>query len=133
MPGFRYPIRSDWLFYLFVVSYAYTLSNMTFHLWFGEGINIFATYSDAVLPAQVVIDANKVYWSKSSFLFSTLLLLALNVDIRAASGLAAAFWSGSLILNFGPSATLIFVLLIGLALVGQQIRRGSVFAKKLPA
>ncbi|MCI4671854.1 MAG: hypothetical protein MRZ79_27175 [Bacteroidia bacterium] len=130
MNKLRYKLGKDWLFYLMVLGYAYLIINMTVKLWFGGGINIFATYSDAADPAAMLIDANKVYWSKTCFLFLTLLLYGLNFDYRFASGLAASFWSGSLMLMFAPSPVLIFVALIGNALVGQQIWRKQVFSNR---
>ena len=119
----RYRIQTDWAFYLLVIGYAYLIINMTLRLWFGEGINIFATYSAATTDAEMLIDANKVYWSKTCFLFLTLLLYALNFDYRFVVGVAAGFWSGSLILMFGTSPILLAVALLGTALVIQQILR----------
>lgn len=130
MVSLRYQIRTDWLFYLLVLSYAYLVCKMTFALWFGGGINIFASYSDAATASEMIVDANKVYWSKTCFLFGTLLLFGLNVDIRAAAGLGASFWATSLMVMFGTSPTLIAALVIGLLLVGQQIFRGAFFAKR---
>ncbi len=125
----RYPIKSDWLFYLFLVSYAYLILSMTYRLWFGDGVNIFATYSDATVLTQVVLDANKVYWSKTCFLFGTLLLTGIGLDFRAALGTAASFWAISLIVMFGSSATLIGSLVMGLALVALQAKRGQILAQ----
>jgi len=34
----RYSLKTDWLFYLFLVSYAYLILTMTIRLWFGGGI-----------------------------------------------------------------------------------------------
>ncbi|MEM7268760.1 MAG: hypothetical protein AAF401_05860 [Pseudomonadota bacterium] len=130
MAVFRYKLRTDWLFYILLVSYALTLGNMTVQLWFGGGINIFANYSDAASSATAIADANKVYWSKSCFLFSALLLIGLNVEIRAAFGVAAVFWSSSLLLVFGPTPPLIFTFLLGLALIGLQVRRRELFCPK---
>ena len=124
----RYSIKADWLFYVFLASYAYLILNMTVRLWFGDGINIFATYSDATVPAQAILDANKVYWSKTCFLFGTLLMTGLGLDFRVAAGTAASFWSASLILMFGPSVNLIGALIIGVALVALQFKRGQVLA-----
>ncbi|MEO1045918.1 MAG: hypothetical protein AAFX04_10795 [Pseudomonadota bacterium] len=126
----RYSLKTDWLFYLFLLSYAYLIINMTARLWFGDGINIFATYSDATLPAQIMIDANKVYWSKTCFLFSILLLMGLNVDFRAAAGLGGVFWSGSLMIIFGLSQTLIGAFVMGLLLVLLQLWRGQFFSDR---
>ena len=126
----RYSLKTDWLFYLFLASYAYLILNMTIRLWFGDGINIFATYSDAATPAQVILDANKVYWSKTCFLFGTLLLTGLGLDIRAAAGTAATFWSASLIIMFGASVNLVFALIIGAALVLLQIKRREIVARR---
>lgn len=126
----RYSLKSDWAFYLLVLGYAYTLGRMTLALWFGDGVNIFATYSDAITPPEVLSDANKVYWSKSVYLFSTLFLIAINVDIRTAVGIAAILWSGSLILIFGVFSTAMGVAIgLGLILVFLQTRRGEFFAK----
>lgn len=130
MVSLRYQIRTDWLFYLLVLSYAYLVCRMTYALWLGGGVNIFASYSDAATASEMIIDANKVYWSKTCFLFGTLLLVGLNVDIRAAAGLGATFWSASLIAMFGASPTLIAALVIGLLLVGQQVLRKAFFAKR---
>ncbi|MEM1195950.1 MAG: hypothetical protein AAGH57_07590 [Pseudomonadota bacterium] len=124
----RYSLKTDWLFYVFLASYAYLILNMTIRLWFGDGINIFATYSDATLPAQAIVDANKVYWSKTCFLFGTLLLTGIGLDFRAAAGTAASFWSTSLILMFGPSLNLIGALVMGVALVALQIKRQQFLA-----
>ena len=125
----RYPLKSDWAFYLLVLGYFYTLGRMSLALWFGEGVNIFATYSDAATAADMIVDANKVYWSKSLYLFSTLLLLAFNVDIRAAVGVAAVLWSVSLMIIFGTfSPAMGAALGLGLILLVLQIRRGEVFA-----
>ncbi|MEL7113279.1 MAG: hypothetical protein AAFZ74_12310 [Pseudomonadota bacterium] len=123
---FRYSLKTDWAFYLIVVGYLYTLGRMTLALWFGDGVNIFATYSNAVAPPDVLLDANKVYWSKSLYLFSTLFLMALNVDIRAAVGIAAILWSASLILIFGAfSSAMGAALGLGIIVVALQVKRGE--------
>ncbi len=127
MPILRYNIRTDWLFYLLVLGYAYLVFNMTARLWFGEGINIFATYSDAQSSAEMIVDANKVYWSKTCFLFGTIALVALNFDFRAAAGIGATFWAVSLIVVFGTSPVLIAVAILGVLLIGQQLWRKTLF------
>ncbi|MEL6969027.1 MAG: hypothetical protein AAFO02_02565 [Bacteroidota bacterium] len=128
MKNLRYNIRTDWLFYLLVIGYAYLIVKMTFSLWFGGGVNIFATYSDAPTAAEMLVDANKVYWSKTCFLFLTIFLYALNFDYRFAAGCAASFWAGSLILMFGVNPVLLAVALVGVALVVQQVVRKQVFS-----
>lgn len=124
----RYKIRSDWPFYLLVLAYLWLILNMTARLWFGDGINIFANYSDAASASDMIIDANKVYWAKTCFLFGLLLLWALNFDMRMAAGLGATFWAGSLMAIFAPSPVLLASLAIGLILIGQQVWRGTVFS-----
>ncbi|MEM9572967.1 MAG: hypothetical protein AAF996_15995 [Pseudomonadota bacterium] len=128
---FRYSLKTDWAFYLIVIGYLYTLGRMTLALWFGDGVNIFATYSDAVAPPEILLDANKVYWSKSLYLFSTLFLMALNVDIRAAVGIAAILWSASLILIFGAFSSAMAVALgLGFIVVALQVKRGEFFSRR---
>ncbi|MEM7512024.1 MAG: hypothetical protein AAF388_13905 [Bacteroidota bacterium] len=128
MKNLRYNLRTDWLFYLLVISYAYLILNMTFRLWFGGGINIFASYSSASSPADMLIDANKVYWSKTCFLFLTLFLYSLNLDYRFVVGVAATFWAGSLIIMFGPTLVLISVAILGTALITQQVLRKQILS-----
>ncbi|MEM6347050.1 MAG: hypothetical protein AAF927_24390 [Bacteroidota bacterium] len=123
MKNLRYQIRTDWVFYLLVIGYLYLILNMSIRLWFGEGINIFATYSAATSPAEMLVDANKVYWSKTCFLFLSLLLYGLNFDYRFAAGFGATFWALSLILMFGPSPILLAVGCLGVTLISQQIYR----------
>lgn len=132
MPSLRYNIRTDWLFYLLVLGYGYLVLNMTARLWFGEGVNVFASYSNVSNPAEMIIDANKVYWSKTCFLFGTILLVALNFDFRAAAGIGSTFWSVSLIAIFGSSPTLIAVAVLGTALIAQQVWRKTLFAESKP-
>lgn len=127
----RYPLKTDWVFYLFLASYAYLILSMTFRLWFGDGVNIFASYSEATLQSQVILDANKVYWSKTCFLFGTLLLTGLGFDFRVAAGVAASFWSASLIVMFGATPNLIGALIMGIALVGLQVKRGELMSRQL--
>lgn len=128
MKNLRYDLRTDWAFYLFILGYTYLILNMTFRLWFGDGINIFANYSESTTATEMIIDANKVYWSKTCFLYLTLLLYFLNFDYRFVAGLAATFWAGALLLIFGISPVLIGVLFIGIVLVVQQIRRKQIFS-----
>ncbi|MEM7117127.1 MAG: hypothetical protein AAF614_32135 [Chloroflexota bacterium] len=128
----RYKIVKNWLFYLFVIGYAYFVLNMTFQLWFGSGINIFATYSEATIAAEMIVDANKVYWSKTTFLFLTLVLYAFNLDYRFAVGIGATFWSFSLILMFGLASILIMNALLGPLLILQQIWRKQIFRSQDP-
>lgn len=131
MSLFRYPLKTDWPFYLLVVGYLYTIGRMTLALWFGDGVNIFATYSDAATLDAVVLDANKVYWTKSGFLFSALFLIALNLDVRAAFGMAATFWATAIIVIFGATTLPVIASLVnGLVLIGLQIYRKQVFAPK---
>lgn len=127
MPRLRYTLRTDWLFYLLVVAYAYSIGAMTFRLWFGDGVNIFASYSDATAMSDVILDHNKVYWAKTSFLFSSIFLFALNFDYRAAVGIAAAIWGGALITIFGPTPPVVFILTNGVLLVALQTWRGELF------
>ncbi|MEL6255820.1 MAG: hypothetical protein AAFR87_27695 [Bacteroidota bacterium] len=130
MQNLRYNLRHDWAFYLLILGYSYLIISMTIRLWFGGGVNIFTSYSDASNPAEMLIDANKVYWSKTSFLFLTLLFYFLNFDFRFGAGIAATFWSASLILMFGMSPNLIFVLLIGIALIVQQVLRKQLLSQE---
>lgn len=130
MDMFRYKLRTDWAFYLLVIGYAYLILNMTFRLWFGEGINIYATYSKATSPSTMLFDANKIYWSKTCFLFLSILLYALNFDYRFAVGFAASFWSGSLMLMFGPSPILVMVALLGVVLIVQRSVRRQIFSSQ---
>ena len=126
----RYHILKDWLFYLLLIGYGYLIFNMTYGLWFGGGVNIFASYSDAATVAEITADANKVYWAKTCFLFGTFLLVALNFDFRTAAGMGAIFWSGSLIIMFGATPVLLVVAALGILLTGQQIRRGQTFTAR---
>jgi len=126
MNPLRYNLRHDWVFYLLIAGYTYLILNMTLRLWIGGGINIFATYSEAPTAADMLIDANKVYWSKTCFLFLTLLLYFLNFDYRFAAGVGATFWAGTLIIMFGPSPVLLAVSLLGTALIIQQLLRKQV-------
>jgi hypothetical protein len=59
------------------------------------------------------VDANKVYWSKTSFLFLTLLLLGLNVNFRAAAAWRGVFGPPPSFMMFGASPTLWAVLTVG--------------------
>ncbi|MEL7339440.1 MAG: hypothetical protein AAGM67_03060, partial [Bacteroidota bacterium] len=77
---------------------------------------------------EMLVDANKVYWSKTCFLFLTILLYALNFDYRFVAGVAASFWAASLILMFGASPVLLAVASVGLTLVIQQIVRKQIFS-----
>eukprot|EP00439_Symbiodinium_sp_Y106_P088655 s1_g1191.t1 len=123
MPKLRYPISKDWLFYLLVLSYGYLIFNMTSALWFGGGVNIYESYSAATDPSVQIVDANYVYWSKTCFLFLSMLLFALNFDYRAGVGLAATFWAVSLILMFGITPNLAVAGVLGTSIFVQQIVR----------
>ncbi|MEM1142713.1 MAG: hypothetical protein AAGI88_09025 [Pseudomonadota bacterium] len=129
MPTLRFDIKKDWLLYLFVANYALLIGRMTLGLWSSEGINIFSSYSLAPDAAQMVLDANKIYWSKTCFLFGTLFLFALNFDFRFAFGVAAVFWAGSLSLMFAPTPILLVTLLGAAALCGQQIWRKQILSR----
>lgn len=129
MPKLRYPFLPNILFYAAVGNYVYLVGSMTLNLWFGDGVNIFASYTAVTEPAAFVVDANKVYWSKTGFLFLTMLLFALNFDYRAALGLAMTFWSVSLILMFGPTQTLIGATVLAVALVALQVYRKEVWTR----
>jgi hypothetical protein len=122
----RYPLAQNWLFYLLVVAYAALIGRMTVALWFGDGINVFASYSSASSAAVLVVDANYVYWSKTCFLFLTMLLISLNIDYRFSVGLGSCFWATSLILMFGASPVLLAAAILGLLIAGIQVKRGEV-------
>ncbi|MEM7031987.1 MAG: hypothetical protein AAF629_20710 [Chloroflexota bacterium] len=126
----RYSVRTDWLFYLFVLSYSYLVISMTVSLWFGGGVNIFASYSEAATIDEIIVDANKVYWSKTTFLFLTLFLYSFRLDYRFVAGLGATFWSLSLILMFGTTQNLIIAAFIGVGLIVQQIWRKQILSAK---
>ncbi|MEM9652293.1 MAG: hypothetical protein AAGA65_09375 [Actinomycetota bacterium] len=121
-----YNPRTDWLFYLVVASYAYLIISMTYGLWFGDGVNVFASYHDD----PTLVEANEVYWSKTTFLFLTLLLAGIGFDYRFAVGFGATFWAASLTLMFGATPTLVFVLLLGTGLLVQQAARRQIFIAK---
>ncbi|MEM1236228.1 MAG: hypothetical protein AAGI10_04595 [Pseudomonadota bacterium] len=124
----RYPLSTDWPFYALLLAYAYLIVRMTSGLWFGDGINIFASYSDTTDPAQFIVDANKVYWAKTCFLFGLLLMMALNVDFRAAAGIGAFYWAVFLMLMFGATPTLAGSVVLGVLTFGLQIYRGEFFS-----
>ncbi|MEM9775275.1 MAG: hypothetical protein AAF902_11895 [Chloroflexota bacterium] len=127
----RYKIQKDWLFYLFVIGYVYFVGNMTIRLWFGGGINIFANYSDAATAAEMMVHANQVYWSKTTFLFLTILLYSFSLDYRLVVGIGATFWALSLILMFGVTPILILNVILGPLIIGQQIWRKQIFQPQL--
>ena len=127
MPKLRYPISKDWLFYLLVAGYGYLIVNMTMALWFGDGINIYDSYSPTNNAAVQIIDANYVYWSKTCFLFLSMLLFAFNFDYRAVVGIAATFWAGSLISMFGVTLNLGIADVVGVSLIAQQIFRKQIW------
>ena len=108
----RFDFKQDWIFHLFVFGYLLLILRMSYALWIGDGINIFISYSSALTAEELLVDANKIYWSKTCFLFLTLLLFTLNFDYRFAAGIAASFWSISLILMFELSPILLFVLFL---------------------
>jgi hypothetical protein len=120
---FRYSFSRDWLFYILVIGYGCLVTSMTAKLWFGDGVNIFAAYSDATEAAKFIVDANKVYWAKTNFLFASILLYALNFDYRAAVGLGVTLWSIVLIVMFESSPVILVSLVTGIALVAQQAWR----------
>jgi hypothetical protein len=126
MTFLRYPLKTNWMFYLLIIAYAFLIVRMTFALWFGDGINIFATYSGAHTAEDMLVDANYVYWSKTCFLFLTMSLVALNVDFRFAIGLACSFWAISLTLMFGASWVLVIAATLGILLVALQLIRREV-------
>ncbi|MEM9052449.1 MAG: hypothetical protein AAGC47_10390 [Bacteroidota bacterium] len=129
----RFDFKQNWIFHLFVLGYLLLILRMSNALWLGDGINIFTSYSSAVTAEELLVDANKIYWSKTCFLFLTLLLFTLNFDYRFAAGIAASFWSISLILMFELSPILAFVLFLSVILVVQQIHRKQVFSvKRIP-
>ena len=128
MPRLRYNLKTDFLFYLLVVAYAYAIGTMTFRLWYGDGVNIFASYSDATLLSDVILDHNKVYWAKTSFLFSTIFLFAFRFDYRAALGIGAMIWGGALIALFDPTPPVLFMFANGALLTALQAWRGEVFS-----
>ena len=126
MFSLRYSIKSDWHFYLLIVAYGGLVGRMTLALWFGEGVNIYETYSSASDATEMLIDANYVYWSKTGFLFLSLFLVSLNFDYRFAVGVACSFWSISLISMFGGSLVLFAAAALGIVLVAIQVRRRGV-------
>jgi hypothetical protein len=123
---FRYNPIKDIPYFLMLASYGFLVISMTFRLWFGDGVNIFASYSSAADPAVMLVDANYVYWSKTGFLFSTLLLYGLKFDYRFVAGVGMLFWAGSLMLMFAPTLVLMVAFLIGASLVGLQVYRGQI-------
>ncbi|MEM9723930.1 MAG: hypothetical protein AAF909_00515 [Pseudomonadota bacterium] len=127
MPKLRYSLLSDWPFYTLLASYAYLVGSMTVALWFGGGVNIFASYTDTIDGPAFVLDANKVYWAKTIFLFSSIALFGFNFDYRAAAGLGAVIWATALILMYGATPVLAVALINGLVLVALQIWRGALF------
>ena len=127
MLAFRYSPRKNWLFYLLVIAYGGLIGRMTIALWFGDGVNVYATYSSATNAAEMIIDANYVYWSKSSFLFLSMFLTALNFDYRFSVGFACSFWSLSLIAMFGVSLVLALAACVGIALIAVQFSRREIF------
>lgn len=130
MAMLRYSLKKDLLFYLFVIGYGYLIGSMSYGLWWTGEVNIFASYSQAASAEAMLLDANKVYWSKTCFLFGTLLLTGLRVDFRAASGLMAALWAGSLVAMFSITPVLTVVAILGVLLLIQQVFRGQVFSAR---
>jgi hypothetical protein len=122
----RYSLRGNWLFYLLVTAYGVLIVRMTLSLWFGDGINIFASYSAASTASEMIVDANYVYWSKTCFLFMTLLLVSLRFDCRFAIGVACTFWATSLITMFGASTVLLVAGVLGVSIALLQVYRGEV-------
>ena len=125
----RYSLKNDWVFYLLILSYGFLVARLTYTLWFGGGINLFASYSDSVSSEQMIANANIIYWSKTSFLYLTLLLFSLNFDYRFAVGVGCSFWAISLLVIFGVKPLLIVATIIGLALIAIQLVRKEVWNK----
>lgn len=133
MAFLRYPLKTNLPFYLLIAAYSLLIARMTMALWFGDGINVFESYSDATTAEAMLVDANFVYWSKTCFLFLTMLMIAANFDGRFAIGLGCSFWAISLSLMFGASPVLLAATAAGVLIVGVQIKRGEVLRSQRAA
>jgi hypothetical protein len=113
------------IFALFIASYTVVHLIFEYNFWFTSGDAIFGKYAEAG-HGNALLVAQKVYFTKATWMFALVWLLVLRVPLRAAITYSFFLYSVELLLLFETRTYLVLNLLLSLGmLVELWVKRGS--------
>ncbi len=116
----KYVLGKHYMFWLFIVCYTVIHINFEYHYWLTDDRDIFDKYEVAEEQADKMEVAKKVYFTKATWMFTLVLMVALGLNFRTTIAFSFAIYSVELMLLF-PLRTYTFLnLLLALGLLIEQ-------------
>jgi len=116
----KYIMGKHFMFWLFIVCYTVIHINFEYRYWLTDDRDIFGKYELAEEQADKLEVAKEVYFTKATWMFALVLMVALGLNFRTAMAFSFAIYSVELMLLF-PIRTYTFLnLLLALGLLIEQ-------------
>ncbi len=116
----KYVLGKHYMFWLFIVCYTVIHIDFEYHYWFTNDRDIFSKYEVAEEQVDKMEVAKEVYFTKATWMFALVLMVALGLNFRTAMAFSFAIYSVELMLLF-PLRTYTFLnLLLTLGLLIEQ-------------
>jgi len=116
----KYVLGKHYMFWLFIVCYTVIHINFEYNYWLTNDRDIFGKYEVAGEQVEKVEVAKEVYFTKATWMFVLVWMIALGINFRTAMAFSFAIYGIELMLFF-PIRTYTFLnLLLALGLLIEQ-------------
>ncbi len=118
------PAADRRVFWFFVLCYSLVHFNFEYTFWFTDGWGIFGKYAAASDPAQRLLIAQRVYFTKATWMIVFFWLQCLGFSLPRAMAYSFLLYSVELLLFFPPRIYSFLNLLLAVAMVVEDRRTG---------
>lgn len=116
----KYILGKHLMFWLFIVSYTLVHVNFEYKYWLTDERDIFGKYELAADGSEKLEVAKEVYFTKATWMFALVIMMALGLNFRTAMAFSFTLYSVELMLLF-PVRTYTFLnLLLAAGLLIEQ-------------
>jgi len=116
----KYVLGKHYMFWLFIVCYTAIHINFEYRYWLTDDRDIFGKYEVAGERVEKVEVAKEVYFTKATWMFALVIMLALGINFRTAMAFSFAVYGIELMIFFPVRTYTLLNLLLALGLLIEQ-------------
>ncbi len=116
----KYVLGKHYMFWLFIVCYTVIHINFEYHYWLTNDRDIFSKYEVAEEQVDKMEVAKEVYFTKATWMFALVLMVALGLNFRTAMAFSFAIYSVELMFLFSLRTYTFLNLFLALGLLIEQ-------------
>jgi hypothetical protein len=109
------------MFWLFLISWSAVHLGFEWEFWLGGGAGVFGKYQVTDDPTELVTIAQKVYYTKATWMFALVWLQVLGLPLRSAVAWSFLVYGIQLLLFFPVQIYSVLNVLLALGCVGEDL------------